>query len=290
MKIVLFALCVGLMPIYVAHAGSGGGPAQTPDGILVPQPAAAANSVAVRLEVPGDQMLTGVRWFNGSDTEAFGRILAATGSELYPPSMTQALVVADSVVGTQNAWSSVMFTEPVASQTGTLFAVFQYQAGYTPTEGVTAHGVGYQMLDTPMYYFVSGDGQQWFKIASGCRIMIEPILAPRDLTVVALSEAPSEPQPVPLPKALALNAYPNPFNPSIKLELSLPVAGPVEVKVYDIRGGQVRHLYTGNEPAGVLTLTWDGRDNGGRRVSSGIYWARVVTAAGTLNRRMVMIK
>lgn len=58
----------------------------------------------------------------------------------------------------------------------------------------------------------------------------------------------------------------------------------------DLRGRQVRRLYADSEPAGNLILAWDGCDNAGRRVSSGVYWARVETAAGMLTRRVVMVK
>lgn len=287
--LLVLAVC-GVLPLCSALAGSGGGVPQVPDGIVVPQPAADANCVAVRLEVPGDQMLTGVRWYNGSSAVSFGRILVASGSGLYPPSMAQAIVAAEGITGTENAWSVAEFTQPVASQTGTLFAVFQYHAGYAPTEGATAHGIGYQMQDTPEHYFVSGDGLQWFKIANGWRLMIEPVLAARDPSVVALKEAAVEEEHSAPPRSLALNAYPNPFNPTIKLELQLPIAGHVDARVYDIRGRQVRRLHAASVPAGMLTLIWDGCDNGGRRQGSGVYWARVVTAAGTLTSRMVLVK
>jgi hypothetical protein len=291
-QFLLVIVVCGALPHCSALAGSGGGVPQVPDGIVVPQPAGDENCVAVRLEVPGDQMLTGVRWYNGSGAVSFGRILVASGSGLYPPNMAQALVVAEDVTGTESAWSAAEFAQPVASQTGTLFAVFQYHAGYSPAEGVSAHGIGYRMQDTPEHYFISGDGQQWFKIANGWRLMIEPILAARDPSVVALSETAVEEDrvPLPLPRALAINAYPNPFNPAIKLELQLPLAGPVEVKVYDVRGRQVRRLHAANEAAGTLTMIWDGRDNGGRRLGSGVYWARVETAAGRLTSRMVLVK
>lgn len=283
--------------ILLAAGAAAGRPVEgstaTADGILVLQPATATNLVAVRLAIPDDQMLVGIRWYNGSSSESFGRILAASGRDLFPPSMTDALVMTEDVAGTQNGWSSVTFAQPVASQTGALFVAFQYQANYVPTSGEPIHGIGYLLQEDGAHYFVSGNGSKWFKIASSCQLLIEPLLAPRDPSVVALNEAhlESEPTVTPaIPATLALKAYPNPFNPTLQLELALPEAGPVTVKVYDLRGRLVRRLHAGSEPAGNLTLTWDGSDDAGHRMSSGVYWARVEATSGSLTQRVVMIK
>ena len=81
----------------------------------------------------------------------------------------------------------------------------------------------------------------------------------------------------------------NPFSLSggagASLELSLPVAGDAHVALYDARGRQVRVLVDGDEmPAGERTLRWDGRDDAGRTVETGLYFARAVTATGVGKR------
>jgi hypothetical protein len=82
--------------------------------------------------------------------------------------------------------------------------------------------------------------------------------------------------------------FPNPFNPETALRVELPRAGRVEVVVYDAAGQWVRALAEGWMPAGVQTLTWDGRDERGREVGTGVYLARL-RAGGTEDLRKMML-
>lgn len=77
---------------------------------------------------------------------------------------------------------------------------------------------------------------------------------------------------------LGLRAAPNPFNPVTRVELSLPAAGAVDVAVYDLAGRRLRTLCQGQRPAGRQSLTWDGRDDGGRGLPSGVYLVRALGA------------
>ena len=71
---------------------------------------------------------------------------------------------------------------------------------------------------------------------------------------------------------------PNPFNPTTMVQFELGAPGRVTANVYDTGGRLVRRLFAGSLPAGPRTLTWDGRDDGGRAAASGVYLVRV--AAG----------
>lgn len=64
---------------------------------------------------------------------------------------------------------------------------------------------------------------------------------------------------------------PNPFNPSTEIEFSIPVAGPVQLRIYDVRGRLVRTLVDRTYEAGTWTVLWDGRDERGSTVASGAY-------------------
>jgi hypothetical protein len=70
---------------------------------------------------------------------------------------------------------------------------------------------------------------------------------------------------------------PNPFNPSTTVHFQLDSAVPLDVTVFDIRGRRVEVLYDGVHEAGPVELRWDGRDQYGREVSSGVYLIRVAT-------------
>jgi tetratricopeptide (TPR) repeat protein len=69
--------------------------------------------------------------------------------------------------------------------------------------------------------------------------------------------------------------YPNPFNPSTTIKYSLPVNSKVEVLIYDIMGREVKTLVNGNNSIGYKEVVWDGRNNNGQQVSSGIYICRL---------------
>jgi hypothetical protein len=90
--------------------------------------------------------------------------------------------------------------------------------------------------------------------------------------------------------ALALANHPNPFNPTTRIAFRLPVAGRVSLEVFDLRGARLATLIAGDRAAGEQSVDWDGRDAAGRALASGIYLARLETAAGTASRRLVLLR
>lgn len=99
----------------------------------------------------------------------------------------------------------------------------------------------------------------------------------------------NEPTAVPAEFALGQN-YPNPFNPSTVIEFTLPAASKVQVTVYNILGQVVTTLADHEFPAGRYQLTWDGTNERGRPVSSGIYFYRVVSDEGVESKKMALLK
>ena len=84
-----------------------------------------------------------------------------------------------------------------------------------------------------------------------------------------------------VPRTFALEQnFPNPFNPSTTVPVSVPVAGAVTVKVYNILGEEIVTLHDGMLDQGRHWLTWDGRNDGGRQVATGVYLTRMTTPAG----------
>ena len=83
---------------------------------------------------------------------------------------------------------------------------------------------------------------------------------------------------------------PNPFNPITTLRFGLPEAGEVQLVIYDMLGRPVRTLLSGVAQAGEYSLVWDGRDDAGRVAASGVYVYRLRTNAGTLVRRMTLVR
>ena len=85
-------------------------------------------------------------------------------------------------------------------------------------------------------------------------------------------------------------AWPNPFNPQVTLAYAVPSAGQVRLAVFDLRGRRVRTLVDAVQPAGPATVAWDGRDDAGRRVTSGTYVARLVADGRTDTRKLLLVK
>ncbi len=84
--------------------------------------------------------------------------------------------------------------------------------------------------------------------------------------------------------------YPNPFNPATTISYQLPVSTEVELTIYNLLGQQTRTLVSSKQPAGAYQLEWDGRDNAGSEVASGIYVYRLKTDDFTRSRKMLLLR
>jgi hypothetical protein len=70
--------------------------------------------------------------------------------------------------------------------------------------------------------------------------------------------------------------YPNPFNPTTKIEYDLPVSAGVRIEIFDILGRRVKTLIDERKETGFYTTMWDGRNNYGKEVASGVYLYRII--------------
>ncbi len=94
---------------------------------------------------------------------------------------------------------------------------------------------------------------------------------------------------------LLLQNYPNPFNPETWIPYQLSGYGPVSVSIYDTTGALVRTLSLGIQSAGFYNSRgraayWDGRNDNGEHVSSGLYFYQLTTPTFHQTRRLVIIK
>ncbi|MGH7599771.1 MAG: FlgD immunoglobulin-like domain containing protein, partial [bacterium] len=84
--------------------------------------------------------------------------------------------------------------------------------------------------------------------------------------------------------------YPNPFNASTTIEFALPQTQSVSLNIYDVHGRHIKTLAQAKMPAGVHRLHWDGTDDNGESVASGVYVYRLSTARFTRSKKMVLMK
>ncbi|MBK6899600.1 MAG: T9SS type A sorting domain-containing protein [bacterium] len=95
----------------------------------------------------------------------------------------------------------------------------------------------------------------------------------------------------PAPSATALvGIHPNPFNPQTQIQFELAREGAVRLEIYDLQGTLVRTLVEGSRGSGRHTETWDGRDNAGGQVASGVYMARLAAGGMQQMQKMVLLK
>jgi uncharacterized protein YvpB len=93
------------------------------------------------------------------------------------------------------------------------------------------------------------------------------------------------------PSGLALYPnYPNPFNSGTAIRFALERPGEVELTLFDLLGQQVARLARGWLPPGSHAVAWDGRDDRGRWLASGIYLCRLQAGGQLLSRKMVLLR
>jgi len=84
-----------------------------------------------------------------------------------------------------------------------------------------------------------------------------------------------------LPQSFTLSQnFPNPFNSATTIRFALPTVSHVELAIFNLTGQQVATLVSGERQAGTYTIHWDGRDDDGRELASGVYLYRLRTGDG----------
>jgi flagellar hook assembly protein FlgD len=83
---------------------------------------------------------------------------------------------------------------------------------------------------------------------------------------------------------------PNPFNPITTIRFDLPEPNRVVLRVYNVSGRQVRTLVDRPYDAGYHSVIWDGRDDQGRPVASGVYFCAITVGVYEQSKKMVLLK
>jgi hypothetical protein len=94
-----------------------------------------------------------------------------------------------------------------------------------------------------------------------------------------------------LPNRFALKGnYPNPFNPSTNIAYSIDMRANVNIKIFSLLGEEIATLYSGNVVPGTHEVKWNGVDNAGNAVASGVYIYRVEADKQALTGKMMLLK
>ncbi len=122
---------------------------------------------------------------------------------------------------------------------------------------------------------VDSNGSLWFGTDSGVsNLSFSPVIVETDE-----------------PDAFAIRGiYPNPFNMRTTIEFFSPEAGYTTLDIYNMVGQKVRELVKGSLMSGMHTVVWDGTDNNGLNVSSGLYFTRITSGSNIVTGKMVILK
>ncbi len=143
--------------------------------------------------------------------------------------------------------------------------VFAGAAGVKgPGELVRLHEVGPQKIQLTRTWF--NDGLIGARIGSGATAAVQPL------------------------RYVLYAPQPNPFNPETALRFDLPEASVVELAIYSAVGQKIRTLVSGDLPAGAHQVKWDGRNESGTQVGSGVYLYRLQAGAFAQVQRLVLLK
>ena len=83
--------------------------------------------------------------------------------------------------------------------------------------------------------------------------------------------------------------FPNPFNPSTEIQYQLSEPGDVRLTIYDLLGQEMRVLVSERQPAGWYRVRWDGRDEAGMQVSSGVVLYRLAVGSDFVQTRKALL-
>jgi hypothetical protein len=158
-----------------------------------------------------------------------------------------------------------------------------YHAGATPLDG----------CGTPLFYVefrgLPGIGSPYTGVALNAALFNEGAPCVRINTGEVCDPASDAPPPSPGLKLWP--ARPNPFNPRTVISFELARTGPVTLDVYSARGERVRRLVDGERSAGAVhQVAWDGRDDAGVGVGSGVYYCRLAAAGKVRLQKLVLLK
>ncbi len=112
-----------------------------------------------------------------------------------------------------------------------------------------------------------------------------------DIAVAPKSAVPTLVEDDTIPEGFALSQnYPNPFNPETIIPYRITETSNVKITIYNVVGQHVKTLVNEFKPSGSYSVTWDGTDEAGRHLNSGLYFYRIQAGNSTQTRKLMLMK
>ncbi|HPF34763.1 hypothetical protein KDK88_04195 [bacterium] len=288
-NIFALSLLAFLLTAGAAAAAAVNGVVGLPDGADRP-------AYAVWIPLGEGRAIDGFEWYNNDGGAPFARISAVAGDITNPQDVADATLLVEQVYGATCAWSSCTFNQPVGSETPGLYLMFEVAAGdgYVHEGQSGGVGLGHETGDGVVTSWFSGDGATWHALVGTMKFAVRPVpAAGKSGEVLVLSRVPERDETAgnvaPRP-ALAVQVYPNPFNPRVSLAFTLDRDCRVTASAFDLRGRLVRRIAARELSVGDHIVEWDGRDDAGEPVPSGTYYLRVDDGRRAATARATMLK
>ncbi|MFA7058038.1 MAG: choice-of-anchor J domain-containing protein, partial [Candidatus Cloacimonadales bacterium] len=143
---------------------------------------------------------------------------------------------------------------------------------------------------TEFSYDLSAYANQSIRVAVQCVSNDSFIFMLDDFKVVSPGGTDNDDSSAPAVKTALHANYPNPFNPETSISYSVEKAGNVTIDVYNMLGQKVKTLVNDSQNAGTHTVVWNGTDNNGKNVSSGVYFYRMKNGSYSKTNKMILMK
>ncbi len=201
------------------------------------------------------------------------------------------ILIADSThpVGLGTYYETGLYTYHVAMNSTHAFTTNNdmRMTVFSIEEPAETRPVGYYDTDTGALQLDADESYAYLAADHGGLLILEYV------EITSIEEG--EPHSGPLPGSFVLSQnYPNPFNPTTTISFDIPgeqgVRKPVTIIVYDVRGRHVKTLIDGEIEPGTHEVVWDGRNEKGEQVASGIYLYTLKNGRTVYTRKMLMLK
>ncbi|MBD3402548.1 T9SS type A sorting domain-containing protein [candidate division GN15 bacterium] len=204
------------------------------------------------------------------------------------------------IVATGGSDGQVVVTTEAVSTVGAIHLVYEIPDGLTVSEPMLASGaqgmtLDYAIGDNELRMLIYDIGSE--RINSGVQeIVTIPVSGDGALNLTDAEAADYDGRPYTtlkgssLPEGFALQQnYPNPFNPSTTISFDLPVSVTWRLELYNVTGSQVR-VFEGSGNAGSTSVVWDGCNEKGEQVASGVYLYRLQAGSFSETKKMMLLK
>ncbi len=163
------------------------------------------------------------------------------------------------------------------------FGEFRQISSFIDGRGTTTEPTEYEFFDDRNIYFTENSGENsgiWYQIVQKDIDGIEEVFGPFPIT-----KAP------PLPEVFVLDQnFPNPFNPITLIPYALPSESHVKVEIYNLLGRKIRTVVDARQEAGEHSALWDGLNESGTPMGSGVYFYKLTAGKTTLTKKMTLLR